>query len=133
MNYWFNQEHGLLIKSRKMHYWWSRETWFSDKARSLILHKIKQEANIAIEEKRSTKEIGSSLEAEIEIQTNDANYKLLEKLDLTEYFITSKAKLIKNLSNQKEIIIKVKKTNGEKCPRCWKILETKCVRCAEFL
>ncbi len=97
------------------------------------LHKIKQEANIAIEEKRSTKEIGSSLEAEIEIQTNDENYKLLEKLDLTEYFITSKAKLIKNSSNQKEIIIKVKKTNGEKCPRCWKILETKCARCAEFL
>ena len=25
------------------------------------------------------------------------------------------------------------KTNGEKCPRCWKILETKCSRCAEFL
>ena len=31
------------------------------------LFKIKQEANIAIEEKRSNKEIGSSLEAEIKI------------------------------------------------------------------
>ena len=31
------------------------------------LFKIKQEANIAIEEKRANKEIGSSLEAEIKI------------------------------------------------------------------
>ena len=97
------------------------------------LYKIKQEANIAIEEKRSIKEIGSSLEAEIEIFTNDENYRLLEKLDLPEYFITSKAKLSKNPIDTKETIIKVKKTNGEKCPRCWKILETKCSRCVEFL
>ena len=97
------------------------------------LYKIKQEANVAIEQKRSIKEIGSSLEAEIEIHTNEENYKLLEKLDLTEYFITSKAKLLKNSDNKKETVINVKKTNGEKCPRCWKILEAKCVRCAEFL
>ena len=97
------------------------------------LYKIKQEANIAIEEKRSIKEIGSSLEAEIEIITNDENYRLLEKLDLPEYFITSKAKLSKNSADTKETIIKVKKTNGEKCPRCWKILEKKCSRCEEFL
>ncbi len=96
------------------------------------LFKIKQEANIAIEEKRSNKEIGSSLEAEIEIYTNEINYKLLEKLDLTEYFITSKATLKKNSENN-QTIIKVKKMEGEKCPRCWKILETKCSRCAEFL
>ncbi|MDC3152573.1 isoleucine--tRNA ligase [Pelagibacteraceae bacterium] len=97
------------------------------------LYKIKQEANIAIEEKRSIKEIGSSLEAEIEIFTNNENYKLLEKLDLPEYFITSKAKLSKNTADTKETIIKVKKTNGTKCPRCWKVLEAKCSRCAEFL
>ena len=27
--------------------------------------------------------------------------------------------------------IEVKKTTGTKCPRCWKILETNCVRCEE--
>ena len=27
--------------------------------------------------------------------------------------------------------IEVKKTIGDKCPRCWKILETNCVRCEE--
>ena len=97
------------------------------------LYKIKQEANIAIEEKRSLKEIGSSLEAEIEIYTDERNFKLLEKIDLTEYFITSKAGLFKNTDKNKGTIIKVKKTSGDKCPRCWKILETKCTRCEEFL
>ena len=41
------------------------------------LFKIKQEANIAIEEKRSNKEIGSSLEAELKITTNKEDYDLL--------------------------------------------------------
>ncbi len=97
------------------------------------LYKIKQLANIAIEEKRSKKEIGSSLEAEIEISTNTKNYKILEKLDLPEYFITSKASLKKNSNNNEDTIIKVKKAIGEKCPRCWKILEQKCSRCAELI
>ena len=97
------------------------------------LYKIKQEANIAIEEKRSINEIGSSLEAEIEIHADEENYKLLEKLDLCEYFITSRANLLKNTDSEKGTIIKVKKANGKKCPRCWKILETNCDRCAEFL
>jgi isoleucyl-tRNA synthetase len=95
------------------------------------LFKIKQEANIAIEEKRANKEIGSSLEAEIKIITNKKNYDLLEGLDLAEYFITSKAeKIQKNDTN--ELKIEVKKTTGTKCPRCWKILETKCKRCEEI-
>ena len=87
------------------------------------LYKIKQDANIAIEEKRSNKEIGSSLEAEIEIYTDDKNHKILKELDLAEYFITSKASLFQNEEKNKETLIKVKKSAGEKCPRCWKILE----------
>ena len=97
------------------------------------LFKIKQDANIAIEEKRSNKEIGSSLEAEIEIYTDDKNHKILKELDLAEYFITSKASLFQNEEKNKETLIKVKKSAGEKCPRCWKILEKKCARCEEFL
>jgi isoleucyl-tRNA synthetase len=94
------------------------------------LFKIKQEANIAIEEKRSNKEIGSSLEAELKITTNDKYFNLLEGLDLAEYFITSKAEKFKS-EKENEIKIEVKKTNGTKCPRCWKILEKKCRRCEE--
>ena len=91
------------------------------------LFKIKQEANIAIEEKRTGKEIGSSLEAEIKITIDKENFKLLEGLDLAEYFITSKAeKIISEKEN--ELTIAVAKTIGNKCPRCWKILDSKCQR-----
>ena len=94
------------------------------------LFKIKQEANIAIEEKRASKEIGSSLEAELKITIDSKNFDLLEGLDLAEYFITSKAEKVK-MEDLKEIKIVVKKTTGDKCPRCWKILETNCIRCEE--
>jgi len=93
------------------------------------LYQIKQEVNIAIEEKRANKEIGSSLEADILIHVNEEKFNLLEKLDLEEYFITSKAKKIKGTKDELKII--VKKANGKKCSRCWKILENKCLRCEE--
>ncbi|MBD1150469.1 isoleucine--tRNA ligase [Pelagibacterales bacterium SAG-MED29] len=96
------------------------------------LFKIKQEANIAIEEKRSSKEIGSSLEAEINITTDNKNFELLEGLDLAEYFITSKAEKFKS-KDKEELTIKVTKAKGTKCPRCWKILESKCVRCEKAI
>jgi len=95
------------------------------------LYKIKQEANIAIEEKRTKKEIGSSLEAELEIFVNKENFNLMEGLDLAEYFITSKANKTINDKKEEELKILVKKTSGIKCPRCWKILTAKCKRCEE--
>ena len=92
------------------------------------LYNIKQEVNIAIEAKRASKEIGSSLEAELKITTNITNHKLLEGLDLSEYFITSKAEKFKS-QNEQDLKIEVLKAKGDKCPRCWKILETVCNRC----
>jgi len=92
------------------------------------LFKIKQEANVAIEEKRASKEIGSSLEAELKIITDNKNFELLEGIDLAEYFITSKAEKIKS-KNKEELKIEVTKSKGIKCPRCWKILDNKCARC----
>jgi isoleucyl-tRNA synthetase len=96
------------------------------------LFKIKQEANLAIEEKRSKKEIGSSLEAELKITTDSKNFDLLEGIDLAEYFITSKAEKVKS-DRVDDLKIVVKKTTGTKCPRCWKILEKNCDRCAEMI
>ena len=100
--------------NEKLNYKWSN------------LFKIKQEANIAIEEKRANKEIGSSLEAEIKLILKKDKFELLDKLDLEDYFIVSKAE--KELSNNDEIKIEVKKAQGQKCERCWKILEKKCQR-----
>jgi len=91
------------------------------------LFQIKQEVNIAIEEKRSNKEIGSSLEADVLIHINEKELKLLEGLDLEEYFITSRVKIIQNKVNEK-VKIEVKKSTGIKCTHCWKILDKKCER-----
>ena len=95
------------------------------------LFKIKQEANFAVEEKRANKEIGSSLEAEIKLILKKDKFELLDKLDLADYFIVSKAE--KELSNDGDIKIEVKKAQGQKCERCWKILEKKCERCSKVL
>ena len=89
---------------------------------------LKQDANIAIEEKRAQKIIGSSLEAELTISVGSKNYNLLDGLDLEEYFITSKVEIIK-LNDKDGLKINVQKAKGTKCPRCWKILESSCNRC----
>ena len=94
------------------------------------LFKIKQEANVAIEAKRSSKEIGSSLEAKVKLIVDKEKYEILKNLDLAEYLITSKAE--KELSKTTENKIEVNKATGKKCPRCWKILENDCERCSSF-
>ena len=95
------------------------------------LFKIKQEANIAIEAKRSSKDIGSSLEVEIKLIVNKNRFELLKNLDLAEYFITSKAEKV--LAKDDKIKIEVNKAKGNKCPRCWKILEVNCNRCSSLI
>jgi isoleucyl-tRNA synthetase len=99
---------------------------------------IKKVVNAAIEEKRSNKDIGSSLEADVEIYLKDDYLEIVKDFDLSENFITSKAvakKLIKNnnsffkLDEIENINVFVKKAEGEKCPRCWKIFTGPCARC----
>ena len=113
-----------------IHLWRYLKKWENNELNNkwVKLFKIKQEANIAIEEKRSNKEIGSSLEADIKITANSKYFDLLEGIDLAEYFITSKAKKFKT-DDKNKLLIDVKKAKGNKCPRCWKILEEKCARC----
>ena len=94
------------------------------------LFKIKQETNVAIEEKRISKEIGSSLDAEIKLSLSKEKFELLNDIDLAEYFIVSKAE--KKLSKHDDIKIEVSKAEGEKCERCWKILESQCKRCSNI-
>ena len=96
---------------------------------------IRQKVNIAIEEKRSTKIIGSSLEADIEIDLPKTEFDILREVDAQELFIVSKSK--QNISKEKEdILVKVKKAEGTKCSRCWKIVvevkDNKCSRCLKI-
>jgi len=97
---------------------------------------IRNVTNAAIEIKRSSKEIGSSLEADVQVYLSDKYLQLVKDVDLSEYFITSKAEAMpmitdNNLFKLDEIEgVKVlaKKAQGKKCSTCWKILQSPCRR-----
>ncbi len=90
------------------------------------LIKIRDICNLSIEQKRASKDIGSSLEAAIIVKLNNENQKFLKNIDLSELCITSSVK-IEN-SNTNEVIVETTKAIGEKCPVCWKISSTPCER-----
>ncbi len=100
---------------------------------------IRQVCNVAIEVKRTNKELGSSLEADLEIFLDKKYLDLVKNIDLSEFCITSKAKAqilngqkdleLFKLENIQGIGVLVKKAVGNKCPRCWKIFEESCNRC----
>ena len=92
----------------------------------LELIKIRDICNISIEEKRASKEIGSSLEAEINVQLNNSYKKIITNIDLAELCITSKAEI--TYDDKVDIVVKSKKALGEKCPVCWKISREPCIR-----
>ena len=99
------------------------------------LNYVRQVCNSAIEVKRSNKELGSSLEADLEIYLDDQYLKLAKEINLSEYCITSRA-IAKPFDDKKEnlfqienisgVKVLVKKAKGKKCPRCWKITNNKC-------
>ena len=112
---------------------WENEKLFQKWNKLKIIRNV---ANAAIEIKRSSKEIGSSLEADVQIYLGEEYLKLVKDVNLSEYFITSKAnakpiindnKLFK-LDNEDNVKILVTKAKGKKCSRCWKILEKACQR-----
>ena len=88
--------------------------------------KIKDICNLSIEEKRSSKEIGSSLEADLKIKLNNKLYNLTQGIDFAELCITSKSSVDQN--DEDEIIVETKKAKGNKCSVCWKIKVEACER-----
>jgi len=97
---------------------------------------IRNVVNASIEVKRSTKEIGSSLEADVQVYLGEEYLKLVKNFNLSEYFITSNAiakpminddKLFK-LDEVNNVKVLVTKAKGKKCSRCWKILDSPCKR-----
>ncbi len=88
--------------------------------------KIREICNLSIEEKRASKEIGSSLEADLEIKLNHKLFKLTKDTDFAELCITSKSVVKEN--NDEEVMVKTIKAKGNKCPICWKISEDACER-----
>ena len=90
------------------------------------LIKIRNICNISIEEKRASKEIGSSLEAELKIDLNDKFKDITKNIDFSELCITSKATI--SFSTITETEVSTIKAKGFKCPVCWKISEELCPR-----
>jgi len=93
------------------------------------LLKIRDKCNSSIEIKRASKEVGSSLEVNLEINLSDELIKLTKGVDFSELCITSGAKIEKLKSNESEgIMVKTNKAEGKKCPVCWKINTKPCER-----
>lgn len=93
---------------------------------------VRYAVNKALEEARGAHKIGSSLEARVVLQVEDAN--LRDKVlslgsELTGFFITSQASVSENGTNAGELLsennesglhVRVFKADGAKCVRCWK-------------
>ncbi len=92
----------------------------------LELIKIRNICNISIEEKRANKEIGSSLEADLNIQLDQKLEEITKNIDFSELCITSRAEISfkENLETSAQTI----KAKGTKCTLCWKISENACDR-----
>ena len=96
----------------------------SDKWEQLL--KIRDICNLSIEEKRGTKEIGSSLEAALIIELDKKSLEQVKNIDLSELCITSSAEIKDGVYDK--ISVETKKAIGVKCPVCWKINELSCPR-----
>ena len=90
------------------------------------MSKIRDICNISIEEKRASKEIGSSLEASLEIELDKKGLDLIKGIDLSEICITSSVKIKKEPSEK--IYVETNKAKGNKCSLCWKIKLKACGR-----
>ena len=92
----------------------------------LELIKIRNVCNISIEEKRASKEIGSSLEASLKINLDKKLNEISKDVDFSELCITSSAK-VSYLENS-ETKVQTTKAEGSKCPVCWKLSVDPCPR-----
>ena len=90
------------------------------------LKKIRDICNISIEAKRASKEIGSSLEANLIINLNEKIAELVKDIDFSELCITSHATIKKSKSD--ETVAIATKAEGVKCSVCWKINKNGCER-----
>jgi isoleucyl-tRNA synthetase len=90
------------------------------------LIKIRNICNISIEENRASKDIGSSLEAELKINLDNKWLEITKGIDFSELCITSKAEIY--FKETEEINVKTFKAEGSKCPVCWKISKELCIR-----
>jgi len=108
---------------------WPKLTGFSinngieSKYEKLI--KIRQKVLLLLEEARTAKEIGSSLQAKVVISFKSAqDFKFFKdnESELPTIFIVSQAEVIKadpSTGQKEDMVVEIKKAEGTKCQRCW--------------
>ena len=105
------------------------------------LLEVRDDVNKALEESRNEKVIGKSLEAAVEIYSNDSEVvELLNSVDnLHQLFIVSSVEVKENDGTTYDLTtVKVTKAQGHRCERCWNIVEevteeSLCHRCHSIL
>ena len=108
------------------------------------LMRIRDDVNRALEAARQDKTIGNSLGARVVLRARGADAALLDRYrdDLPMLFIVSQADLETAPGDGSGVEIAVTRADGEKCPRCWRIVhavssaagtEGLCDRCVDAL
>ena len=105
------------------------------------LLEVRDDVNKALEESRNEKVIGKSLEAAVEIYSNDSEVvELLNSVaNLHQLFIVSSVEVKENAGATYDLAtVKVTKAQGHRCERCWNIVEevteeSLCHRCHGIL
>jgi isoleucyl-tRNA synthetase len=102
------------------------------------LRDIRAHVNQALEGARQRKEIGSALAAHVIVRASGPAAALLQRYqdDLPMLFITSSVTVETRESGDIEVV--VTRADGDKCPRCWRVVPVldasgTCGRCAEAL
>ena len=85
------------------------------------LFEIREDVLQALEQARVAKQIGSSLEARVEISAAGDSYELLQRYrdELRYIFIVSQVELVRSDEGASGVVVKVGPAEGEKCERCW--------------
>jgi isoleucyl-tRNA synthetase len=98
---------------------------------------IRRRITVPIEELRKTNVIGSSLQAAVELPLNAAERTLLDEAAWSEIAIVSSVTLVPGTD---ESPARVTPASGDKCVRCWRVLQevgssaahpSLCLRCAD--
>ena len=98
---------------------------------------IRRRITVPIEEARKSNEIGSSLQAAVELPLMADEQTLLDEAAWSEIAIVSSARIVPGTA---DTLAKVTPAPGEKCARCWRVLTevgsqaahpTLCLRCTD--
>ena len=108
-------------------------------ARWAQIRGLRSEVMTALETARNEGTIGGGLSADIKITAPQQTADLLDGIDLASLFITSSAAL--EVGDQTDIQVAVRRADGGKCARCWKIVSELpadndaaiCARCVTVL